>query len=313
MTDPKKRQHHHVWKHYLKAWEVEGRVACLVEDGKPFWNDPINLAVESYFYKLVRLDDADEGLIRRLVIDPVTHPLLKDLHENFLKKLAMPMRIVEANRRRIRNLVEVERGLDAYRCNILEDYHCGVEGGFVPLLQMIYHEDISFYEDDAKALNFCFFIAMQHMRTKGIKTRIISGLKEKNGIDLTRTWDIISPMLATNIGADFYLERKRRKLVLLKNATDLEFITGDQPTINWDAEAGKPVFTIVTYYPVSPVLALILTETDGKSPFSTEELTSAQVAYLNARVAKASHRQIFGHSSAPLLKAREDARKRLVT
>jgi Protein of unknown function (DUF4238) len=307
MTDPKKRQHH-VWKHYLNAWEVEGRVSCLVEGGKPFQTDPVNLAVEKNFYKLVKLDEADEKLIRWLVID-TAQPLTKSLHEDFLKRLVMPMRVVEANRQRITNLEEVEQELDAYRCNILEDHHWIIEDKFTPLLDRIHQGDISFYEDPAQAINFCFFIAMQHMRTKGIKTRVIAELREKDGIDLGRTWDIISAMYALNMGSNLYFQRKQRKLVLIKNTTDLEFITGDQPTINLDAEAGKPVLTATTYYPVSPFLALILTETDGKSPFSTEALTTAQVAYLNARTAKASHRQIFGRSDAALLRAREDAGK----
>jgi hypothetical protein len=308
MTELKKRQHH-VWKHYLKAWEVEGQVACLVEGGKPFWTDPINLAVENYFYKLVKLDDADERLVRWLVIDAAAHPDLKSLHEDFLEKLRMPMRFVEANRQRITNLEEVEQELDAYRCNIIEDYHFNVEDKFLPLLNMIYQENISFYEDDDQVIDFFHFICMQHMRTKGIKERTISDLKEKNGLDLTRTWDIISRMLAINMGGSLCLQRKLRKLVVVKNATDLEFITGDQPTINLEGERGKPALTMVIYYPVSPVLALILTETDGKSPFSTEGLTSDQVAYLNARMAMASHRQIFGRNDAALIRAREDAEK----
>jgi hypothetical protein len=109
MTDPKKRQHH-VWKHFLKAWEVEGQVACLVGGGQPFWTDPANLAVENYFYKLVKLDAADEKLIRWLVIDNA-QPLTKSLHEDFLKRLVMPMRVVEANRQRITNLEEVNGSL----------------------------------------------------------------------------------------------------------------------------------------------------------------------------------------------------------
>ena len=145
--------------------------------------------------------------------------------------------------------------------------------------------------------------------TKGIKAVTIASLEEKNGIDLTKTWDIISPMLATNLGAGLYLERKARKLILVRNTTGTEFITGDQPTINLVGETGKPVETVVTYYPVSPFLALILTATDGSSPFPPEGLTIdwASGLFPNARMAKASHRQIFGRAEFPLIKAREDA------
>ncbi len=305
MLDRKKRQHH-VWKTYLRAWAVDGQVVCLMDHG-PFRTDPINLAVEREFYKLAKLDAADEKLIRWLVIGAATHPSAKAHHEWFLRMLTIPMRFVEANKHLIINLEEAERALDTYRCNVLEDIHFNVEDKFMPLLDMVYREDISFYDDDDRVINFLHFICMQHMRTKGIKAVTIASLKKKNGIDLTKTWDIISPMLATNLGAGLYLERKARKLILVRNTTGTEFITGDQPTINLVGETGKPVETVVTYYPVSPFLALILTATDGSSPFPPEGLTIDQVAYFNARMAKASHRQIFGRAEFPLIKAREDA------
>jgi Protein of unknown function (DUF4238) len=250
MPERKKRQHH-VWKTYLKAWARDGQVACLME-GKPFWTDPINLAVEGDFYKLAKIDAQDEKLIRWLVVEAVGHPYVKKLNERFLELITLPMRFIEATRPLIQNPEDVEQALEIYRCNILEDNHFGVEDRFVPLLQMIYREDISFYEDDHKVIDFFQFFCMQHMRTKGVKALTISSLKEKNGIDPTRIWDIISPMLATNLGANFYLERKLRRLVLIKNTTDVEFIAGD---LRWLRSFGQPsgLVKLIPGYLMPPV------------------------------------------------------------
>ena len=141
------------------------------------------------------------------------------------------------------------------------------------------------------------FLATQHMRTKGIKVRTIEILKRKSNLDASRIWDILSHMAATNTGMSVFLERERRKLVLVENTTDLPFITGDQPLVNLHGSDGeKSPATLSWYYPISPRLALFLTEVDEGPTYTTAGLTSAQVSDLNARIAAASHRQLFGPS-----------------
>lgn len=49
---------------------------------------------------------------------------------------------------------------------------------------------------------------------------------------LSRVWNIIIHMFATNVGSSLYLERKRRALIIVNNRTDIPFVTGDQPAIN---------------------------------------------------------------------------------
>jgi len=302
----KKKRQHHVWKTYLKAWEADGRVTCLM-DGRLFATDPINLAVEGDFYKMVKLDNADVAFIRKVVID-AAHPVAKQTHESLLGMLTAPARLVAANQHNIVNVSEVNAALDAFRTNVLEEQHAGVESQFLPLLDPLYAEDISFYNDDDLVIDFLHYICMQHMRTKGVKNKTIARLKALSGVDLSRTWDIISLMLSVEIGSALYLQRQDRKLILLKNWTRIDFVTGDQPTLNLSSKGDqKPVEALVYYYPVSPRLALILTERDGQSPFTTDGLTSGQVRYLNARMAKAAHSQLYARSEDVLLQAQADA------
>ena len=53
-----KRAHHYVWRHYLEAWEVDGRLCCL-RDGKAKPINAVNLAVEKDFYRLPELNEAE--------------------------------------------------------------------------------------------------------------------------------------------------------------------------------------------------------------------------------------------------------------
>jgi hypothetical protein len=73
------------------------------------------------------------------------------------------------------------------------------------------------------------------MRTKGIKERTTELCNADKSADLSRVWNVMVHMFATNIGADLFRDRRRRKLVLVHNCTDVPFITGDQTAINLKA------------------------------------------------------------------------------
>ncbi len=54
-------------------------------------------------------------------------PLTKPLHDGFLKRLVMPIRLLEANKRTITNIEEAKQEVYTYRCNILEDHRSLIE------------------------------------------------------------------------------------------------------------------------------------------------------------------------------------------
>jgi hypothetical protein len=110
----------------------------------------------------------------------------------------------------------------------------------------------------------------------------------------------MSHMFATNIGMVVYLERSKRELVLVENTTDRAFITGDQPIINLLGDRENPHEMLSWYYPISPRLALLLTEADKGPAFTTASLTSRLVNDLNVRMVAASHSQVFAQSRVSL-------------
>jgi hypothetical protein len=289
----KKRRQHHVWQQYLKAWSTEGQLCCLM-DGRIFQTGTTMIAVENYFYKIGKLTADDIALIKFLLIDVKgLHPLTRKNHENFLKLVTTPT-LFEGETAALDELI------DTFRTNALEDYHAGIEASFLPLLESALNNDIGFYSDDQSCITLFHFLASQHMRTKGIKVKTIEILKRKSGLDVTRIWGIMSHMFATNIGMGVYLERKKRRLILIQNMTDLAFITGDQPVINMHGGGDKSPATLSWYYPISPRLALLLPEVDEEPAVSTASLTSAQVDDLNAKMVMASHRQVFAQSPSSL-------------
>lgn len=299
----KKRRQHHVWQHYLKPWTTGDQIYCL-RDGVIFATNTTNVAVERDFYKLHRLTAADVGLIQHLIIAPA-HPLAKRHHERLLMQFTLPALFVEQHREQLGNIEQIDKLLDEYQTNALEDYHAGIENAFLPILDDILKNDLSFYSNDDRCIGFLHFICTQHMRTRGVKERSVERVRERDGQDLSRIWNIAVHMFAFNVGMTLFVERKKRKLVLVQNRTDTPFVTGDQPVVNMHGDGVRPPDELCFYYPVSPNLALILTEVDQESAFSTDNLTSAQAAALNAKMLKASHSQVFGQNEASLLPLRE--------
>jgi hypothetical protein len=302
MLDRKRRQHH-VWQHYLKSWATGDQVYCFRE-GSVFCTNTLNVAVERDFYKLPALNSDDLALIKWLVIDPA-NPVAKQYHQEFLSALTAPARFVELHRASSTDPEELDEYLDIQRTNVLEDYHERVENSFQPLLDDILKSDLSFYSSEQHTIGFLHFICVQHMRTKGIKERAIEGSRKNGGKDVSRIWDVISHMFAVNIGMSLYLERTKRTLALVHNHTDIPFVTSDQPIINLHAKGAAPPETLSFYYPVSPRLALLLTEVNEAPAFTGDGLTSTQIRALNMRILDACHSQVFAANEAELLPLKE--------
>jgi hypothetical protein len=305
----KKRRQHHVWQRYLKPWATGDQIHCL-RGGVIFATNTTNVAVERDFYKLHRRTTADISLIQTLIIAPAHH-LAKRHHEHLLMQFTLPALFVEQNREQLGNIEQIDNLLDECQTNALEDYHAGIENSFLPILDDILKGDLSFYSDDDRCIGFLHFICTQHMRTKGVKERSVERVKQRDGQDLSRIWNIAVHMFAFNIGMSLFVERKKRKLALVQNRTDVPFITGDQPIVNLHGDGVRPPDELCFYYPVSPNLALILTEVDKEPAFSTDSLNLAQVAAMNAKMLKACHSQVFGQTEASLAPLREYSRQAL--
>ncbi|MGF6607816.1 hypothetical protein OKW45_002716 [Paraburkholderia sp. WSM4175] len=287
-----KRRHHHVWQLYLRPWTTCGSIWCLQND-RVFPTGTTRVAVEKDFYKFQKLTAADEQMVQLMF--EKSHPSAQRSFQSLVDKLMSPFREVEA----IPGAAEsksITRLLDGYASNVLEELHSNVEARFIPLLKCALDGDISFY-DDKRCIAFLDFLTKQHMRTKGIKERVAATIKQMGDADIRRAWSMLSFMFAQNVGASLYRERKRRRLALLRNHSNIPFITGDQPVINLRPMETQ---TVTIFYPLSPQLALWLGEVDEVCPFLDNGLSAEQVALLNLRVVEASYQQIFANEPAVL-------------
>lgn len=293
-----KRRHHHVWQQYLKPWTANGVIWCLQND-RIFSTGTSVIAIEKDFYKLHNITQADIELINMLFAKG--HHLSRKNHAHLLSVLMKPFHIA-AQGTCSQDRTNINKYLDDYSSNVLEDYHASIEASFIPLLGSALKGDIRFYEDDEQCILFLNYLCTQYMRTKGIKERAIYLCKADGSADLSRVWNVMIHMFAADIGASLFVERKRRKLILIHNdCTEVPFLTGDQPAINLKAVQLGPPDRLAIYYPISPQLALLLSDVDEEPLFATDGLTATQASTLNRKLFDACYKQVFAKSRESLL------------
>jgi hypothetical protein len=294
----RKSRQHHVWQHYLRAWEDNGRVHCL-QNESIFAAGTNALGIERDFYKLGLLTQKDVDTIRLLALGNV-HPAVRENAQRVLRQLYGPMSYLEGNRANLKNVEQVEDLVDVHNTNALDDFYTATEGAFHPLLDRTLQRDLTWFHSNGDCISFCNFLGSQYMRTKGVKERTLERLNDPESVDLTRVWGVLGLLLGINIGCGLYLERNRRVPLLIENQTTEKFITGDQPVINLQAKEFAAPELLSIYYPVSPALALYLPEPGERHSLSAILIDAAEVRVLNQKMARASHSQVYGQDAKSL-------------
>lgn len=129
--------------------------------------------------------------------------------------------------------------------------------------------------------------------------------KQKNIQDFNyeKIWGAIRQILATNITWELYSKRGQYHLVLLENKTSVLFITGDQPVINtfaFTSENVNEIKDLEFYYPLSPYIAILITNRSKYLNVKFVTLTDIEVATYNNFIIKSSFEQIYSLSKEDL-------------
>lgn len=171
-------------------------------------------------------------------------------------------------------------------------------------INLIKNGEIDFYNSDHDNIAFNRFICIQYMRTKKMKENMIKQSKQFGLFNMEKSWGIIRHIFATNIGAALYLERSKYHIVLLNNRTKMEYITGDQPVINtfsFSVPDNIPPEDIEFYYPLSPVLAILITKKESLNNIYKANLTFDEVQHYNNMIIAQSHEQIYSSMEESLI------------
>lgn len=289
-----KKLQHYIPRFYLRAWAQQGRVYCL-QGGKIRLDSIRNLGAENYFYRLQELSPEDVDFLREFIKDSPEG--LKASLEQLLESFTTPYlakRMLQAS-----GLATPEKmtEIDRIIIQLNENLHTRIEDDFQPHLGAMISGNLSFLEDAKKAAVFYRGLAVQYARTNHIKqTRL--AMDRKRFAQYLRIANPLVHILAMNVGLSLYTERKRHTIMLLDNATNIPFITADQPVINI-ASAPKdmrPPTKFELYYPLSPTKAMLLLEPASDFLPSDSSVSETFVHMYNLRMAAHSYRQVFSIS-----------------
>lgn len=333
-----KRQHY-VQQAYLEQWCVGGRFAVRV-DGRLLENQtPLNYANEKWFYAFVDLTareldylfrslmqvfDFDKHDLARKMFgaiclnvlrfrcenmdydaeyDEVYHKIVSSIKFDdewdkmfaFLKKGAQgdnPISPVDLARFK-------ERAAEGF-----ESFQCNVEEVAAPCFKMAREDGLSFMKDKATAHALILYLVNQAFRGPDYLKMIDKNLPESIRADggtaeLAKYMRYFQPLL---VAATLAKESEVRKMMVINNATDVDFITGDVPLVIY-GERHSNVPCII-YYPLTPHKGLLYGFKSAVNDFN-EKFTSTlrridKVDWFNREIIASSMRAVFATTKETL-------------
>lgn len=264
------KKQHYIWEFYLKAWCFEGNKVWCNRDGNIFNASTENVAQKRRFYEITPLTKDEFGFI-----------------SEFIQKCTSENRYILMLK--LQNLMEYSLYNDNTRKNALENEYADIERRTVPILQSIRNCSINVLDDQYSKNIFSIFLGTQYTRTPKYRKGKINCLPEglfQISDNFMFYWNYV--FFSDAIGSWI----SSAKVSLLKNKTNIPFITGDQPVINIKSEYDNtPAKEIQLYYPISPKLALLFDEKElFENPISVND-----VLFYNEKIKQASESLIIGN------------------
>jgi hypothetical protein len=302
----KKRHHHYVWRYYLRPWSSNERIACS-RGGEFFEPNLMGVGQKRDFNKLKDLNPKELAFIKEFAIDR-SPPALQDSHLDLLKNFTFVFKFKKFVETIGIKDPEANKTVEALIHNLEEDLHTGIESTAIKYLASILGEDVGFYDTEDGCMEFILFLCVQHQRTEKIKKSVLKATGNLLDIKFENVWNVLRHIFAINIAWNLFVARKVFRMILLKNESSKEFITGDQPVVNTRANigAGKtPPSEIELYYPVSPRLAILISEREELKGARLKLLAERDVISYNNMIVNNSDTQIYATSFSVLEEYRD--------
>lgn len=293
------RSQHYVWRYYLRAWAPQEKVWCL-RDKEPFFVGLMNIAQESYFYEVKEISDAEANFLEKVFDQPNQSQVLKKINQDWVEMFKRPSTLKrELEHSQLLEGEVAQQFQDACRQSG-ENLQGAIENMGRPGLDFLKNGDVSFWKNDDDRMAFQIFLCSQYFRTRRRREAVLKETKDA-APSYVNVENIVGPMMhmsATTVA--FSMLRKPLDLYLLRNSTSEPLISSDQPVININASdlgGEEEVTELQFYYPISPMLAVLLSE---QAP-DNSELTLEQVRDYNRQMHIQADSQTFANSEAALL------------
>jgi hypothetical protein len=294
----KKRRHHFVWKDYLTPWLIEGKIFTSQSE-KVFNTNPINIGVQTDFYKLKELTPEDIAFIE-IVFRNELAGNLGEANRGWLSSFQKAFRLRKSLKQAGISSRDIEDQIDLTIQNAEEDLHFEIESDASRLMAMLREKKCGFFLEQEDRVTFAYYLMNQYFRTKKIEEAWLSAFTDDvrfNKVNIRNCWAIGRHITSTQTAAGIFNNENFRLIPLINN-TSISFITGDQPVLNtytvgkWGREIPSGT---QFYYPISPSFAILVSTESSSS--AEVFLTKEQVWDYNLSIYDVHHEQLYANSA----------------
>jgi len=263
--------------------------------------------LERDFYKLSNITSRDKQFLESGLIATAPDPI-RDLIRETIQTLSFPT-IIEGNMRLTTGTPEAEalkKYLQDLTVELQEKLHQEIEANAIPIIQQLRHKNVDFLQNEQESMHFFRYIGHQYLRTKKMRDRSFDYLLGVvDGEDFSHLRNVYCFCYATIIGFMLHVFKEKLEFRFLDNASDVGFITGDQPVVNLLMDNGlDPPQHLVMYYPLKPDRALLLSFRGCGMKMIT--LDKDSIRMFNNAIAYQSEYAIISNSDSVLKCIRDD-------
>ncbi|MGE6320058.1 DUF4238 domain-containing protein [Pseudomonas oryzihabitans] len=287
------RRQHYVWRNYLSQWTT-GKNICCWRDQRSFKAGLMNVAQERDFYKLKELQEADIAILKQMIHESDVSDMLKEVNLRWIEDFQKIFDVRSYLIKKKTPLKSIDTELDSLIISLEEDIHSRLEGAMAPLLRRLLDQDETVFTKDENYTTFCLFIAAQYLRTNNMKQRLhMHEISNLPGFT-ERSLGVLRAIFSTNIGGALFANRENLKPVFLKNTSNINFITSDQPVVNCcdELDDNDIPTDLEFFYPISPRLAIHIGSSNNVTG-ETIEVSESQVDNFNKKLIEFSYNQVF--------------------
>lgn len=274
----KTKKSHYVWRHYLRNWASDESIYCSINGNKPIKNSLDNVANKRYFYELAPFNKFEKEFLIKSIDKSLPAFIVSSL-VNYIESIDQYFQ-----KQNLRDINE------SNNTQIGENLMSDDENSFIAIFNKLTCGDIDYCTNKNNIISFYLFVLMQYFRTK----RIYDDLAN---IEEIRVKSIITPfrkIMSFNI-ANCLISTKS-KTILLRNNTSQEFITSDQPVLNTYVDystLNRHTDRIELYYPITPNIAILISNNDKFNNCSDICLNIDEVDYYNKKIINSSELQVY--------------------
>lgn len=278
----------------MTPWTKENKIWCLRE-GKIFNTGLMNIAQEKYFYEIKKLSKNDILFLQNFV-GSISTGIIREANLKWVDLFSFVHRFEELVKQDGSLTKELEKNINELVKNLNEDSHAFIETQSIDYLEKLLKKDSSFFENDEDRGKFLVYLVAQYVRTKSMRERLLNNAGATKDINVENCIGALSHIVTTTIAFNMFASPEFRTITFLENDSGVEFITSDQPIINiqaYNTPADKAPEKLEFYYPISPSLAILLSQ-DVKD--SSIKLSEKKVEDYNQKLISFSLEQIFSSS-----------------